>query len=192
MGYFLDGDSKMTKPTEASMKATEENLEGNVEVKPGVRLYAYADWAVGDWIRACGVNVGLADIQLLKFLIFRSLKSVLADTAAEKAVVWPSEEEVKSYLNSGNVDVLSYDDVNSFEEGFNAAIRWLRSRMKAVPNEVVEALEFYANRDNWCGYHREVDTIPDDSEPAKADDGFDIQLGGKRARAALKALRGEE
>ncbi len=53
-----------------------------------------------------------------------------------------------------------------------------------------ECVEFYAKQSNWMGYHRDVDCIrPCDCEPEKADeDGFDIMLGGKRARQVLKEL----
>lgn len=49
-------------------------------------------------------------------------------------------------------------------------------------------VEFYASEDNWMGWHRDVDAIRNDTEPAKAADGFDIMLGGKRARQTLKDL----
>ena len=53
-----------------------------------------------------------------------------------------------------------------------------------------DCVEFYAKQSNWMGYHRDVDVIRScDCEPTKADeDGFDIILGGKRARQVLKEL----
>lgn len=61
-------------------------------------------------------------------------------------------------------------------------------KLQAENKKLREALEFYAKQSSWMGYHRDVDTIaPSDCEPAKAiEDGFDILLGGKRAREALK------
>lgn len=52
-----------------------------------------------------------------------------------------------------------------------------------------ECVEFYADQSSWMGWHRDVDSMPRDTEPAKAtSDGFDIMLGGKRARQLLKEL----
>ena len=52
-----------------------------------------------------------------------------------------------------------------------------------------ECVEFYADQSSWMGWHRHVDSMPHDTEPAKAiSDGFDIMLGGKRARQLLKEL----
>lgn len=61
---------------------------------------------------------------------------------------------------------------------------------RAKNKKLRDALDFYAKQSNWMGYHREVDTIiRSDCEPAKAfEDGFDIFLGGKRAREALKEV----
>ena len=55
-----------------------------------------------------------------------------------------------------------------------------------------EALGFYANERSWGGYHRDVDTIMDDSSKAKASDDFDINLGGRRAREFLKKVDSNE
>ena len=50
-----------------------------------------------------------------------------------------------------------------------------------------EALEFYANQNSWIGYHRDCTSILKDDVKAKAkEDGFDIIIGGRRAREALK------
>lgn len=54
--------------------------------------------------------------------------------------------------------------------------------------EAVEVIGFYANERSWGGYHRDVDTIMDDSSKAKASDDFDINLGGRRAREFLKKV----
>lgn len=64
------------------------------------------------------------------------------------------------------------------------------NRLQAENKKLREALEFYANQTSWMGYHRNVDIIaPSDCEPAKAlSDDFDILLGGKRAREALKEV----
>jgi hypothetical protein len=66
-------------------------------------------------------------------------------------------------------------------------------KLEAENKKLREALEFYANQTSWMGYHRSVDIIArSDCEPAKAlSDDFDIFLGGKRAREALKEV-GEE
>jgi hypothetical protein len=63
-------------------------------------------------------------------------------------------------------------------------------KLQAENKKLREALEFYADQSSWMGYHRDVDTIrPCDCEPAKArEDEFDILLGGKRAREALKEV----
>ena len=58
--------------------------------------------------------------------------------------------------------------------------------------EAVEVIGFYANERSWGGYHRDVDTIMDDSSKAKASDGFDINLGGRRAREFLKKVDSNE
>jgi hypothetical protein len=57
-----------------------------------------------------------------------------------------------------------------------------------------DALEFYSDKKNWLGYHREVDTIiREDREKDFAEsDGFEIWIGGKRAREALKAIKDEK
>ena len=64
--------------------------------------------------------------------------------------------------------------------------------LKKKLGEAVGVIGFYANKQNWMGYHREVDTIMYDSEEAFAEsDGFRISLGGKRARAFLKGDKDE-
>jgi hypothetical protein len=66
-------------------------------------------------------------------------------------------------------------------------------KLQAENKKLRQTLEFYADQANWVGYHRHVDTIRScDCEPGKAlEDGFDILLGGKKAREALKEV-GEE
>lgn len=69
------------------------------------------------------------------------------------------------------------------------------STIISLIDELIESrkvIGFYAYKNHWIGYHREVDTIRDDHEPSKADDGFDIQLGGKRAREHEKKFGGME
>ena len=66
-----------------------------------------------------------------------------------------------------------------------------KDKIKELENENAKlrnTVEFYASEDNWMGWHRDVDAIRNDTEPAKAADGFDIMLGGKRARQTLKDL----
>lgn len=55
-----------------------------------------------------------------------------------------------------------------------------------------KTVEFYADKNNWGGYHRDVLEIFGDSEPAIASDGFKINLGGRRARQTLKELEDEQ
>lgn len=66
-----------------------------------------------------------------------------------------------------------------------------KQKIKELENEnkkLRNALQFYASEDNWLGWHRDVDMIKNDTEPAKAYDGFDIMLGGKMARQTLRDL----
>ena len=66
-----------------------------------------------------------------------------------------------------------------------------KQKIKELENENTKlrnALQFYASEDSWLGWHRDVDMIKNDTEPAKASDGFDIMLGGKMARQTLKDL----
>lgn len=71
------------------------------------------------------------------------------------------------------------------------AIACYKDKIKELQKEntkLKNTVEFYASEDNWIGWHRDVDMIRNDTEPTKANDGFDIMLGGKRARQTLKDL----
>ncbi len=53
-------------------------------------------------------------------------------------------------------------------------------------NELMrECLEFYASKNNWCGYGGECETIIEDKE--KSDNG--VTVGGKRARSCLEQVK---
>ena len=62
------------------------------------------------------------------------------------------------------------------------------SKLQEQNANLKKVVEFYASEDSWSGWHRDVDVIKNDTEPAKAADGFDIMLGGKLARQTLKDL----
>ena len=61
-------------------------------------------------------------------------------------------------------------------------------KLEARLLEANKVIGFYSRQENWMGYHRHVDTINrSDITPDKAiEDGFDIQVGGKRAREYMK------
>lgn len=68
-------------------------------------------------------------------------------------------------------------------------IKGKRNKVEFENAKLKECVEFYAKQSNWMGWHRDVDSMPFDTEPAKAiSDEFDIMLGGKRARQCLKEL----
>ena len=58
--------------------------------------------------------------------------------------------------------------------------------------ESEKCISFYANQDNWMGYHRDCTYISNDDVKTKASDDFDIIIGGKRAREyQSKYMKGE-
>ena len=64
------------------------------------------------------------------------------------------------------------------------AISCYKDKIKELEKEntkLKNTVEFYASEDNWIGWRRDVDMIRNDTEPTKANDGFDIMLGGKMA-----------
>jgi hypothetical protein len=70
-------------------------------------------------------------------------------------------------------------------------IQSLKSQLSEALSELkreMECVDWYAEQSSWMGYHRDVDTVASsDCEPARAqEDGFEIMLGGKRARQRIK------
>lgn len=56
-------------------------------------------------------------------------------------------------------------------------------------DRAVEVIEFYANKGNWCGYHKNREEInPDDSERFSHDHWGYETVGGKKAREFIKGM----
>lgn len=70
---------------------------------------------------------------------------------------------------------------------YSLEVGYARDLIKAL-----RALEFYADKKNYGGYHRDYTQIMDDDVREKDDhDNFEIVVGGLRARQAIAEIVGE-
>jgi hypothetical protein len=98
---------------------------------------------------------------------------------------WPEKFTSPPHIKQGSAWFMS--DYLSMSLEINRLNEIIAERNSQL-DKAIGVIEFYANQSNWMGWHRDVDTIRScDLSPAKAtEDGFDIMLGGKKARQFLE------